>query len=85
MTTNRRSLHIGEQIVKSTCHTCHSASGPNPTPQQLMDGSIPPLATLTTRTSLPEFVRKVTEGAPVIMGTPPLACRGQDVGLLLPD
>src|ERR1700737_2573988 len=27
---------VGEQIVKSTCHICHSAVGPDPTPQQLM-------------------------------------------------
>jgi mono/diheme cytochrome c family protein len=75
--TESTSLHIGEQIVKSTCHICHSAAGPNPNPQQLLEGAIPPLNTLTTRTSLPEFVRKVTEGAPIIMGTPPLPCRGR--------
>ena len=44
-------LHIGEHIVKSTCHTCHSATGPDPNPQQLWDGAIPPLSTLTTRKS----------------------------------
>jgi mono/diheme cytochrome c family protein len=70
-------LHVGEQIVKSTCHICHSAAGPNPTPQQILDGKIPPLSTLTTRASLPEFMRKVTEGAPIIMGTPALAYRGR--------
>ena len=67
----------GEHIVKSTCHICHSAGGPNPNPQQLMDGAIPPLSTLTTRTSLPEFVRKVTTGASITMGTPPLPYRGR--------
>jgi mono/diheme cytochrome c family protein len=66
---------VGEQIVKSTCHVCHGAAGPNPDPQQLYDGAIPPLSTLTTRTSLQEFVRKVTIGAPVVMGTPPLSYR----------
>jgi mono/diheme cytochrome c family protein len=68
---------VGEQIVKSTCHICHSAVGPNPNTQQLLEGAIPSLKTLTTRTSLPEFVRKVTDGAPIIMGTPPLSCRGR--------
>jgi mono/diheme cytochrome c family protein len=68
---------VGEQIVKSTCHICHSAAGPNPDPQQLLEGAIPSLHTLTTRTSLPEFVRKVTDGAPILMGTPPLSCRGR--------
>jgi mono/diheme cytochrome c family protein len=71
------SYRIGEHIVKSTCHVCHSAIGRNPDPQQIMDGAIPPLSTLTTRASLPEFVRKVTSGAPIIMGTPPTAYRGR--------
>ena len=66
---------VGEEIVKSTCHVCHSATGPNPDPQQLYDGAIPPLCTLTTRTTLQEFVRKVTIGAPVVMGTAPLSYR----------
>ena len=66
---------VGEQIVKSTCHICHSAVGPNPDPQQVYDGAIPPLSSLTTRTSLPEFVRKVTMGMPISMGTAPLAYR----------
>jgi len=69
------SYRIGEHIVKSTCQICHSATGPNPDPQQLLDGAIPPLSTLTTRTGLPEFVRKVTNGAPIIMGTPPFSYR----------
>lgn len=70
-------LRIGEQIVKSTCHICHDAVGPNPTPQQILDGAIPPLSTLTTRTSLPDFVRKVTVGAPIMMGGPPMLYRGK--------
>jgi len=68
---------VGEHIVKSTCHVCHSATGPNPNPQQILEGAIPPLSTLTTRVSLPEFVRKVTSGAPIIMGTPPTPYRGR--------
>ncbi len=62
---------VGENIIKSTCHTCHSATGPNPTPQQILHGAIPPLSSLTTRVSLSEFVRKVTSGAPILMGGPP--------------
>jgi mono/diheme cytochrome c family protein len=68
---------VGEHIVKSTCHVCHSATGPNPDPQQIMEGAIPPLSTLTTRVGLPDFVRKVTCGAPIIMGTPPTPYRGR--------
>jgi mono/diheme cytochrome c family protein len=66
---------VGEHIVKSTCHVCHSAAGPNPDPQQILEGAIPPLSTLTTRTNLPDFIRKVTNGAPIIMGTPPFSYR----------
>jgi mono/diheme cytochrome c family protein len=68
---------VGEHIVKSTCHICHSAVGPYPNAEQLVEGAIPPLSTLSTRMSLPEFVRKVTYGAPIIMGTPPLQRRGR--------
>ncbi len=71
------SYRVGEHIVKSTCHVCHSATGPNPDPQQIMEGTIPPLSTLTTRVGLPDFVRKVTCGAPIIMGTPATPYRGR--------
>jgi mono/diheme cytochrome c family protein len=68
---------VGEHIVKSTCHVCHSAQGPNPDPQQIMEGTIPPLSTLTTRVGLPDFVRKITSGAPIVMGTPATPYRGR--------
>ncbi|MGA2422830.1 MAG: cytochrome c [Terriglobales bacterium] len=70
-------VQAGEHIVKSTCHICHSAAGPNPTPQQLFEGAIPPLNTLALRTSRAEFIRKVTHGAPVLMGAPPELYRGR--------
>ena len=70
-------VQVGEHIVKSTCHICHSAAGPNPNPQQLYEGAIPPLNTLALRTSRAEFIRKVTHGAPVIMGAPPELFRGR--------
>ncbi|MGB9071142.1 MAG: c-type cytochrome [Terriglobales bacterium] len=70
-------VRVGEQIVRSTCHICHSAAGPNPSPEQLQKGAIPPLNTLTARASRLEFVQKVTRGAPVLMGAPPLLCRGR--------
>jgi mono/diheme cytochrome c family protein len=74
---NESASHVGEQIVKSTCHICHNAVGPNPSPEQILDGTIPPLSTLTTRTSLPEFVRKVTAGNPIIMGVSSMPFRGR--------
>jgi mono/diheme cytochrome c family protein len=70
-------VHVGEHIVKSTCHVCHSADGQNPTPQQILDGQIPPLSTLTSRVSRDFFVRKVTHGAPAVMGTLQLTYRGR--------
>src|ERR1700688_35786 len=71
------SYRVGEHIVKSTCHICHSSTGANPDAKQMLEGAIPPLSTLTTRVSMPQFVRKVTSGAPILMGTPPTAYRGR--------
>jgi len=70
-------VRIGEHIVKSTCHTCHSAAGADPDPKQLEDGAIPPLSVLTARKSQPEFIRKVTHGAPILMGAPAMLYRGR--------
>ena len=70
-------VQVGEHIVKSTCHICHSAAGPNPNPQQLYEGAIPPLNTLALRTNRAEFIRKVTRGAPVLMGASPEVFRGR--------
>jgi len=71
------SFHIGELIVKSTCHSCHDAVGRNPTPEEIFNGAIPPLSSLTKRTSLLEFTRKVVQGAPILMGSPPELYRGK--------
>ena len=70
-------VRVGEHIAKSTCHVCHNAAGPNPTPPQLSAGAIPPLRTLVLRTTPAEFVRKVTQGAPILMGAPPQLLRGR--------
>lgn len=76
-TIKESAYRVGEHIVKSTCHVCHSATGTNPTPQQIFEGAIPPLSALSTRVGLPAFVRKVTSGAPITMGTPPVQYRGR--------
>ena len=68
---------VGEHIVKSICHICHNATGPNPDPAQILEGAIPPLSTLTGRVSLPEFVRKVTSGSTIALGAPPAPFRGR--------
>lgn len=68
-------FRVGEHIVKSTCHICHNAAGPNPEPEDLMEGVIPPLSSLTARAGLADFIRKVTNGSTVIMGGPPMSYR----------
>lgn len=75
ITIKESPYRVGELIVKSTCHICHGAAGPDPTPQQLMQGEFPPLSTLTTRTNLSNFIQKVTYGAPIFMGAPPSSYR----------
>jgi len=70
-------LRVGEHIVKSTCHICHGATGANPDAEQIFNGAIPPLSTLTMRTSLPEFERKIKRGAPIMMGAPASLFRGR--------
>jgi len=68
---------IGELIAKSTCHICHDATGANTSPAELAAGSIPPLATLIIRTGRAGLIRKVTRGAPALMGSPPMSLRGR--------
>jgi plastocyanin len=70
-------LKTWSEDVKSTCHICHSATGPNPTPDQILKGEIPPLTAVIKRVNLSEFVRKVTSGAPIVMGNPSAFYRGR--------
>jgi mono/diheme cytochrome c family protein len=77
LSLHESTLQVGEHVVKSTCHICHSAVGPNPSPAEIASGVIPPLSTLTARTSLEQFVRKVTRGAPVTMGDLSIPARGR--------
>jgi mono/diheme cytochrome c family protein len=74
---NEPSVRVGEHLVKATCHICHDAAGPKPTPEQMMQGAIPPLSTLPRSKSLQEFVQKVTAGAPATMGVLELPYRGR--------
>jgi len=68
-TVRETSVRRGELIAKSTCHICHDATGVNPSPEDLLNGAIPPLSTLTTRTTEAGLVRKVTQGASIAMGS----------------
>ncbi len=77
LTVREERMRVGEHIAKSTCHVCHSAAGANPSPLELYDGAIPPLSTLVLRTNPKQFVRKITQGAPILMGAPLQLLRGR--------
>jgi len=77
VTVSESHARVGELIVKSTCHTCHAASGLNPGSAELAAGAIPPLATLTARVGRAGLIRKITAGAPVTMGVSPDSVRGR--------
>ena len=68
---------LGENVVKGTCHICHDAVGPRPTPQALVNGEIPPLSTLRADKSVVDFVNKVRTGAATTMGDLPFHYRGR--------
>jgi mono/diheme cytochrome c family protein len=77
VTVRESHARVGELIVKSTCHTCHAATGPNPDSTELAAGAIPPLATLTARVNRAGLIRKITAGAPVMMGASSDSVRGR--------
>jgi mono/diheme cytochrome c family protein len=68
---------VGENVVKGTCHICHDAVGPRPIGRALLDGAIPSLASLMADKPITEFVNKVRNGAPILMGDPPMHRRGR--------
>ncbi len=69
MTLRESHARVGELIVKSTCHVCHSATGMNPSSAEFLDGAIPPLSALPHRVNRAQLVRKVTAGAPIVAET----------------
>jgi mono/diheme cytochrome c family protein len=70
-------LHVGEHLVKGTCHICHNATGSWPSPQALLENQVPSLASLPTHRTLSEVIDKVRHGAPVAMGSARVMCRGR--------
>lgn len=68
---------VGELLVKGTCHICHDATGRWPNPEELLQGSVPPLGGFATEKTMPEVVRKVRYGATIVMGSLPLPYRGR--------
>jgi mono/diheme cytochrome c family protein len=76
-TVTEPAARVGELIVRGTCHICHDATGPWPDPEELLQGSIPPIAGFTAKKTMPEFIWKVRLGAPVVMGSLQLPYRGR--------
>jgi len=70
-------MRVGELLVKGTCHICHDATGFWPDPEQLLQGSVPPIAGFTMKKSMPQVIGKVRHGTPVVMGSLRLAYRGR--------
>lgn len=73
---NEPPLRSGEHIAKNTCHICHDATGTNPTPNEILNGQIPPLSTLTSRLTLNDFLGKVLTGRPILEGPLAIPMRG---------
>ncbi len=68
---------VGELLVKGTCHICHDANGTWPDPEELLEGSTPPISGFTAQKTMPDFVWKVRFGAPIFMGRLPFLYRGR--------
>jgi mono/diheme cytochrome c family protein len=69
---------LGEHVVKGTCHICHDATGPRPTPDaMLLKGVIPPMTVLIADNPQVDFIRKARSGAPVFEGRPLFHYRGR--------
>ena len=69
---------LGEHVVKGTCHICHDATGPRPTPDaMLLQGVIPSLTVLLTDNTQIGFIRKARNGAPVFADQPLFHYRGR--------
>jgi mono/diheme cytochrome c family protein len=70
-------LRVGELLVKGTCHICHSATGPWPDPEELLQGAVPPLGLLAKERAMNDVIRKVRHGTPVVMGRARVSYRGR--------
>ncbi len=54
--------HVGEQMMKGTCHLCHDATGPGVGHMGMMHGIIPSLASMPREHSLNAFARQIQRG-----------------------
>src|ERR1700680_441932 len=70
-------VRIGELMAKGTCHICHAATGRWPDPEELLQGAVPSLASISTERSMHQVIRKVRHGTPVVMGRALVPSRGR--------
>lgn len=77
LTVTEPVARVGELLVKGTCHICHDATGRWPDPEELLQGSVPPIGGFTTEKSMREMIEKARHGAPVVMGVLRLPYRGR--------
>jgi mono/diheme cytochrome c family protein len=68
---------LGELTIKGTCHICHDAVGPRPSPAEMLDGAIPSLASLMATKPIGEFVHKAQRGNVVSLTAPGVRHRGR--------
>jgi mono/diheme cytochrome c family protein len=59
--------HVGELVIKGTCHTCHDATGPGGGRMMMMRGIIPSLASLPYDYSLSSVIGQVQYGSSGMM------------------
>lgn len=64
---NEPAAHVGEEIVKGTCHTCHDATGPAMRCMRGMGQRIPSLAGLPDTYGLDGMIRQVHDGSQMMM------------------
>ncbi len=62
------SAHVGEEVIKGTCHVCHDATGPGGSRMTIMmRGIIPSLASLPIDHSADEVMEQVHYGTRMMM------------------
>lgn len=67
-TVDESAAHIGEEVAKGTCHTCHDATGPGGGGMMMMmRGITPSLASFPYDYSLGQVVRQVHFGTRMMM------------------
>jgi mono/diheme cytochrome c family protein len=63
---NEAAAHVGEEVIKGNCHTCHDATGPGGG-RMMMRHIIPSLASLPYDQSLSSVIRQVQYGSSGMM------------------